>query len=1097
MNVNYLVKWKNNTPYEIKALKKDSGNSNNYLKEDDLNIKKSTDKIFIYNEGSSRGDRKVIRDFKLDDKLKLDYDILELEEYLLKNKDEKKQYAVKGLPVRYTNYNIGTIYFSQEELKDIYNKLLKHKENYFKIPMNQRLYEEETEQSYRNKYKKLYYVPKKGFCDSDEICIINFTMNPQQYTYVKISCVSRVTRDGDRLDVNMKYIPSEIPVEKLLDGESEFQNIQWTLNGNSYDGFVSKKDLNTKFGEIKRPRYCYETSKTENFFPRDYNCKHEDKIVVYNSGDRGNRKVKELVNKTTIFLIENLDSMEKVFITDDPYKKGIPVKYLNDKRSLETGFIYPDYEYNLINSDMSYSLNKKTIDDRINKTISKYKEIKETVTTDTVFDINSILKLEYSLSPSISLEKTILPKKSGKLNKKEEIELPKDYSLGYAGYTVLSEKKKIIIKRQSHSCKKESIQKEVNNIDATSVHFELFTDNVKFMQFKDKTKYSCKLLVKEKCPVQPGNLTTVLMKKVFNVDFRHLEFSVVKKIEMCYLKKVSTVSFVKGEIFYGLKEEGDVITLNQEEYIDKEECFCKGTNKGLSNIKAAKVYDSKGRLIEEKTVPIIKNYLYEVVGEMKGTNLVKVNYFFEKSPDLQVFYVSEETLNKLYFWNDFYIVGKDTSIKAEEMYEKPVRTKWTEKESVISDEKIEYMNIQQKDSFNNVWEQVRVSGTEKKLWIQQKNISTEEGAAPVRKIIYDDWEKFFTKKLNLNDYGTYVCDKKQELLDKLEFDFMLEKDGKIVKWLGARCLEEDKAELLHPVYFLNETEWNNSSGLTQALIDENPSMVDAIEKQREDFAFWNDIKSRIKSDKLYFFNPPAFLNHVDKVSAPQDFNPYEGKTYNDLLNGYLDPIYGNVDINTTTVISNPGITTIYNETKDNGCKYVEYSDGKKYSGVNGFFNAQYKKYHSGYTEYWHEGIDFRGKTGATVISLINGIVVKCGKRSNVEQGFILLQSAKNKNLYYLALHVDHNNLKVKNNDPVYPGMELATTVYLPDNSGTDVSHLHVSVIKLPAGTDYIEKIISNDNSLIAWGARKPNQKIWKNMINPFNYNDPNTWKGRY
>ena len=26
---------------------------------------------------------------------------------------------------------------------------------------------------------------------------------------------------------------------------------------------------------------------------------------------------------------------------------------------------------------------------------------------------------------------------------------------------------------------------------------------------------------------------------------------------------------------------------------------------------------------------------------------------------------------------------------------------------------------------------------------------------------------------------------------------------------------------------------------------------------------------------------------------------------------------------------------------------------------------------------------------------------------------------------------------------------------------------------------------------------KTNKEIWENMINPFNYNDPNTWKGRY
>lgn len=31
-----------------------------------------------------------------------------------------------------------------------------------------------------------------------------------------------------------------------------------------------------------------------------------------------------------------------------------------------------------------------------------------------------------------------------------------------------------------------------------------------------------------------------------------------------------------------------------------------------------------------------------------------------------------------------------------------------------------------------------------------------------------------------------------------------------------------------------------------------------------------------------------------------------------------------------------------------------------------------------------------------------------------------------------------------------------------------------------------------------WGDFKSKeQKIWKNMINPFNYEDSNTWQGRY
>lgn len=59
----------------------------------------------------------------------------------------------------------------------------------------------------------------------------------------------------------------------------------------------------------------------------------------------------------------------------------------------------------------------------------------------------------------------------------------------------------------------------------------------------------------------------------------------------------------------------------------------------------------------------------------------------------------------------------------------------------------------------------------------------------------------------------------------------------------------------------------------------------------------------------------------------------------------------------------------------------------------------------------------------------------------------------------------------------------------------------MSVIRLPKGTDPedgVNGIIDGNNRLVTWGNEKSkNQKIWKNMINPFNYEDSNTWQGCY
>ena len=277
-------------------------------------------------------------------------------------------------------------------------------------------------------------------------------------------------------------------------------------------------------------------------------------------------------------------------------------------------------------------------------------------------------------------------------------------------------------------------------------------------------------------------------------------------------------------------------------------------------------------------------------------------------------------------------------------------------------------------------------------------------------------------------------------------------------------------------------------------------------KVYQDIMAQTDIKQTLNNcsefknlDNYIFYNPAYFLGKLNEWGL-LEFNPYEGKTYIEILNLPLDPIM-EVDVNIEKVLSNPGMTTLYNPKDDSELKPIEYN-GKKYSRVNGFFNAQYKKYHSDYTEYWHEGVDFRGKTGSTIVSLIFGTVLRCGKRPGLKQGFVIIQSSKDENLFYVALHVDHNTLEVKDGESVYPGKELAKTVYLPDNNGVDQSHLHVSVIRLPDGNNTPEGpkgvIRTKENTFPTWGSdHTPNQDIWKNMINPFNYNDLYTWKGRY
>ena len=318
-----------------------------------------------------------------------------------------------------------------------------------------------------------------------------------------------------------------------------------------------------------------------------------------------------------------------------------------------------------------------------------------------------------------------------------------------------------------------------------------------------------------------------------------------------------------------------------------------------------------------------------------------------------------------------------------------------------------------------------------------------------------------------------------------------------------------KIECKHPLEFDKTKfeniadEYKNRKEWTMGTISENAA--NALKAQTKIRDIWTDgLCNVFKNNNFFFVHPVYFLNHLDKAGL-LEFNPYEGKSYKSLYNFddeadyYIFEASGvKKTYDSYFVKSNPGITA---EFSGKGNK-VKGKSVPFYAGLNGFFNAQYLSEHPGYKEYWHEGVDFRAPAGTTIYSLIYGKVIRCGSRySNGQtQGFILLQSLSDENLYYLALHVDKDSLLVKNGQAVTPEMPIGHTMLLKSSNGKDISHLHVSVIRLPKGTELIgnKGVITVNNKFPTWGdPNTPKQQIWKNMINPFNYEDSNTWQGRY
>ena len=244
----------------------------------------------------------------------------------------------------------------------------------------------------------------------------------------------------------------------------------------TYDIFVSQG--------IKRPNNIYEDTNKATYLSRNCSSK-KDKLLVYTTGSKSNRNVKGFTTEKD-FIIEDFDSLINIFNKSESeiYKSGIKVRYNNSK---DTGFIYFDWDSNENNSDILEV--RKQSQTNVNKKINEIKN-DFSIWISTVADkgqkqFNSLFKLQYEFSDAFELDKIVMP---------ENLILKKDKVLGFAGYSFFKEDEKGNIDKN-----------EIDNEDATSVHFELFTNNIDFMKFQNTCKnYSCKLISKNDCNIQKG-----------------------------------------------------------------------------------------------------------------------------------------------------------------------------------------------------------------------------------------------------------------------------------------------------------------------------------------------------------------------------------------------------------------------------------------------------------------------------------------------------------------------------------------------------------------------------------------------------------------
>lgn len=163
------------------------------------------------------------------------------------------------------------------------------------------------------------------------------------------------------------------------------------------------------------------------------------------------------------------------------------------------------------------------------------------------------------------------------------------------------------------------------------------------------------------------------------------------------------------------------------------------------------------------------------------------------------------------------------------------------------------------------------------------------------------------------------------------------------------------------------------------------------------------------TNSFYFLYASYFYNIIDEL----EFNPYEGAT----VAYYASPQdRKNKKLSYYTVKDNPGFAPLYNDYES-----YEYEGMGRFGRVTGSFNKDYQyldSYKNRFSEFYHEGLDLRGKTGTPIKALILCKVIAFGWYSTYGQ--VVFLSKKNDVGIYMIAHLSEYD------SDIYVGKE-----YLP------------------------------------------------------------------
>jgi murein DD-endopeptidase MepM/ murein hydrolase activator NlpD len=222
-----------------------------------------------------------------------------------------------------------------------------------------------------------------------------------------------------------------------------------------------------------------------------------------------------------------------------------------------------------------------------------------------------------------------------------------------------------------------------------------------------------------------------------------------------------------------------------------------------------------------------------------------------------------------------------------------------------------------------------------------------------------------------------------------------------------------------------------------------------------------------------------FLNHLEEAGLlDQSFNPYKGKD---------DITRGGIKVH---VVDNPGFAPIYTA----GDKKYTFDKVNFYADITGLFGQYYSDYGR-----FHEGVDFAGKEGTPVHSLIHAKVVECGWTDQLYGKAILFTKENDKGMYLIA-HLNEDDVPgIEPGVSVLPGQTVAYVGGSAYSGGKTTNyyktHLHVSYydVQYNKNDDEDKKYINRHNdsnllffpfkSLIGYNRESEKNPFWHNSGN--------------